>query len=226
MSTSAGILTEHIPQRVAGPVFWGSFFGIFVGSIMAGLSHLGLIGIESFSGAKVSALGRPNPIVVIFCCLLCIRYYASIIFLSYDDVTSPKVRSLERSGRRMIFGVQLFLIVGCGLNIAVLPVFGAGAATGIILLQALSLIPYWCYLWRIVIAGPESDFRMLLALGDLTILVSAAAFLTWELGWFPYNETGAGMLLGAILFVFVGETITTYRKSIKNLLVQTLEYLR
>ena len=67
---------------------------------------------------------------------------------------------------------------------------------------------------------------MLLALGDLTILVSAATFLTWELGWFPYNEAGAGMCMGAILFVFVGETITTYRKSIKNLLVQTWEYLR
>ena len=121
MSISAGVLAEHIPQRAAGPVFWGSLLGIFVGSVMAGLSHLGLIGIESSSSAKVSALGRPNPIVVVFCCLLCIRYYASIIFLSYDAVTSPKVRSLERRARRIIFGGQLFLIVGCGLNIAVLP---------------------------------------------------------------------------------------------------------
>lgn len=226
MPTSEGILTEHIPQRVTGPVFWGSFFGIFVGSIMAGLSHLELIGIESCMGTNVSALGRPNPIVVIFCCLLCIRYYASIIFLSYDDVTSPKVRSLERRGRRTIFGVQLFLIVCCSLNIAVLPVFGAAAATTIILLQAVSVGPYWWYLWRILLTGVESNFRMLLAFGDLTILVSAATFLTWELGWFPYNETGAGMCMGAILFVFLGETITTYRKSIKNLMVQTLEYLR
>lgn len=226
MSTSAAMLTQHIPQRAAGPVFWGSFFGIFVGSVMAGLSYLGLIGIESCPGAKVSALGRPNPIVVIFCCLLCIRYYASLIFLSYDDVTSPKVRSLERRGRRTIFGVQLFLIVGCSLNIAVLPVFGARAAIGIILLQALSLIPYWWYLWRILLTGVQSDFRKLLALGDLAILVSAVTFLTWELGWFPYDETGAGMCMGAILFVFVGETITTYRKSIKNLLVQTWEDLR
>lgn len=216
----------HILEGGASPVFWGSFFGILVSSFMAGLSHLGVVGTELRSDTMESTFIVPNPIVVIFCCLLCIRYYASIIFLSYDDVTSPMVLNLERRARRTIFGVQLFLIVGCSLNIAILAIFGAGAATVVILIQAVSVVPYWWYVWDILITGAEYNFRMLLVLGDVVILVSAATFLTWELGWFPYDETGAGMCMGAILFIFVGEAITNYRKSFVILLLRTRDTLR
>ena len=210
----------------ASPVFLGSFFGILVSSVMAGLSHLGVLGSELRSDIMDSTFIAPNPIVVIFCCLLCIRYYASIIFLSYDDVTSPMVLNLERPARRTIFGVQLFLIVGCSLNIAILPIFGAGAAMVVIVMQALSVGPYWWYLWRILFTGAKDDFRLLLALGDVTILVSATTFLTWELGWFRYDETGAGLCMGAILFIFVGEAITNYRKSVVILLLRTRDTLK
>lgn len=218
MSSSPTQPQQHLPRGVTSPAFWGSFLGLLLGSITAGLAYVGLIG-PSASSLQV------RPVVAIFCCLLCVRYYASIVFLSYDDVASPKVRGLEETARKAVFAVQLVLIIGCSVNIAVLPVFGAGAATAVIVCQALSVMPYWRYLWRILLSGPEDNFHLLLALGDLAILVSACTFLTWEIGWFAYDDTGAGMCMGAILFVFIGECITTYRKAISVFVRETLDSL-
>ena len=219
MTNGSATATTHIPQGITNPAFWGSFLGLTVGSIAAGLSYVGVVGPSTTTGTEI------HPVVAIFCCVLCVRYYASIVFLSYDDVASPKVAALERGGRRTIFAVQLALIIGCSLNIAVLPVFGAAAATGVIVVQALSVLPYWHYLWRILLAGPDDDFRLLLALGDVTILVSACAFFSWEMEWFAYDETGAGMCMGAILFVFIGECITTYRKAVRTFIREAVASL-
>lgn len=218
MSSTSDPRQAHLPGGVTSPVFWGSFLGLLIGSTTAGLSYVSAIGPDVNSGDV-------RPVVAIFCVLLCVRYYASIVFLTYDDVASPSVRGLERKARLTVFVVQLILIVGCSVNIAALPVFGAVAATGIILVQALSVTAYWRFLWRILLRGPDENFRLLLALGDFTILVSAATFFTWEIGWFAYDETGAGMCIGAILFVFIGECITTYRKAIGAFVRETAAML-
>ena len=165
---------------VTSPVFWGSFLGILAGSIIAGLSYLGVIGFQLNDFSKDVA-SEPHAIVVIFCCLLCVRYYASIVFLTYDNTTSPRVTTLEVKARRAIFFVQFLLVFGCGLNIALLPLFGGVAATGIIVIQATLMGVSWRYLWRVLLVeDPEARFRIVIALGDIVILVSAVIFFVWE----------------------------------------------
>ena len=196
---------------------------------MAGLSYLSF-GINSSWFTELIGTDPTrdrHPVVVVFCCLLCIRYYASIVFLTYDDTASPRVQALEVRARRAIFFIQLFLILGCNLNIAILPVFGGAAATVVIVAQASLLIGYWRWLWRVLLVEDENaNFNVVKAMGDLAILVSALIFLIWELGWFEYNETGAGMCMGAILMIFLIECGTTYRQSLKSFVEATAEFLR
>jgi hypothetical protein len=209
-------------RGVTTPVFWGSFLGILIGSVIAGLSYLGLIGPElRFTDKEASV--NPRPVMVIFCCLLCIRYYASIIFLTYDDTTSPRVLQLEPRARQTIFLIQLLLIIGCSLNIALLPLYGATAAILVIIVQSTLIIEYWALLWRVLlIEDPQARFRVVVALGDLAILISAAIFFVWENNWFDYDETGAGMCMGAIIIVFIAECLTTYFDSFRSFLRDTL----
>jgi len=224
--TSHQVCNNDMRIVVTSPAFWGSLIGIFIGSIISGLAYIGAIGprVELPIGEVVA---KPHAIVVIFCCLLCIRYYASIIFLTYDDTASPRVRALEVKSRRSIFFIQLLLIVGCTLNIALLPLFGATVATGVIVAQASLIGEYWRRLWRVLlIEDPESRFKVVIAIGDITILVSAVIFFAWENGWGTYDETGAGMIMGAIIFVFVVESATTYFGSIRSFLLDTANALR
>lgn len=210
---------------VTSPAFWGSFLGILISSIIAGLSYLGMI--NTTINLPSEAAAEPHAIVVIFCCLLCIRYYASIIFLTYDSTASPRVRGLEVKARRSIFLVQLLLIAGCSINIALLPLFGGVAATGVIVVQAALVGEYWRRLWHILLVDdPEARFRIVIVIGDFTILVSAVTFFVWEYGWFNYDETGAGMCMGAIIFIFIVECFTTYFDSLRLFLNDTISALR
>ena len=212
-------------RGVTSPVFWGSFIGILVGSIIAGLSYLGLIGPQ-LEDISENGVINTRPTIVIFCCLLCIRYYASIIFLTYDDTASPRLEILETKARRVIFVIQLLLIVGCSLNIALLPLYGAAVATGVILVQALLVVEYWRRLWRILLVeGPQARFRVVIAIGDFAILGSALMFFIWENNWATYNETGAGMCIGVIIFVFIVECVTTYYDSMRAFILDTLHTL-
>lgn len=108
----------------------------------------------------------------------------------------------------------------------VLPAWRERMGRRVIFPQASSLGPLWRQVWKSVITGPDADFRLLLVLGDLTILVTAATFLTWELGVFPYDDTGAGFLMGAVTFVFIGESITTYRKAVVVFVNETFHSLK
>ena len=214
-------IVNNYKRNVTSPVFWGSFFGILSGSIIGGLSYLGQIGNISHIVAS-----KPRVLVVVFCCLLCVRYYASIIFLTYDDATSPRIAQFEHKARRAVYIIQLLLIIGCSLNIAFLPVFGGAAATAIIVLQATLIIEYWRRLWRVLLtAGSEGKFRIVIVIRDLTILFSAIAFFCWENGWLKYDDTGAGMCMGAIIFIFIVECATTYYNSIRKFLGDTIDAL-
>ena len=214
-------------RGINSPVFWGSFIGLLAGSILSGFSYLGYIGsIEHIVSSSIHG-SQPRPVVVIFCCLLCIRYYASIVFLTYDDTASPRIRQLEANSRRAIFIIQFLLIVGCSLNIALLPVFGGVAATGVIVVQATLVCEYWRRLWGVLLAGKqESRFEIVIAISDFTILVSAIVFFIWEMNWMEYDETGAGMCMGAIIFIFVVECLTTYFDSLKKFLGLTISGLK
>jgi hypothetical protein len=219
-------ILPYIPEGVTSPIFWGSLLGMFVGSTLTGLSYMGIIGslpVQIIDGKLTQNI--PNPLVVFFSCLLCIRYYASVVFLTYDDFASETIRSLEKKARWTIFITQLLLITGCSLNIAVLPVFGGWAASVVIVAQAMSIIPYWIILSNFLFKSPDGDFRLLLALGDVTILISACLFLLWELRLLPYSPTTGGLFMGATIFVFIGESVTTYRKSTIFFLKKTIESL-
>ena len=100
---------------VTTPVFWSSLLGILAGSILGGLTYLGLIGDDASTRAAANVA---RPVVVLFCCLLCIRYYASIVFVSYDDLASPYASRLSRRAKVTIFVAQAVQILGCTLNIA------------------------------------------------------------------------------------------------------------
>jgi len=197
---------------VTTPVFWSSLLGILAGSILGGLTYLGLIGDDASTRAAANVA---RPVVVLFCCLLCIRYYASIVFVSYDDLASPYASRLSRRAKVTIFVAQAVQILGCTLNIALLPVFGAVVATAVILCQGAAAFAYWWHLAGLLKGGKDRVFRpRFLLLGDALILLSAAVFFTWELGIWAYDETGAGMCLGVILLIFVVECVTTYPDSV------------
>lgn len=195
------------------PVFWGSLVGLVAGSVISGLSSLG-----TFRSSEAADVLIKSPLVIVFCVLLCIRYYASITFLTYDPATSPKVARLEPKARRMIFIVQLLLVVGCSLNIAFLSVFGGLAAVIVICVQASLVSLYWVHLWKVHLREDEdSKFRVVLAIADLVILVAAFTFFAWEMGLATYDETGGGMLMGAILLVFIVECATNYYRGVRGL---------
>lgn len=225
IATQPATLTT-VPAGVTSPIFWASFFGILVASIISGLDYLDIIGEVPIAVGDPAHAVEPKPLVVIFCCLLCVRYYASMVFLSYEDVSSGLVRNLEKKARLTVFVAQLMLVIGCSLNIAILPVFGGAAASAVIIFQAVSVAPYWTFLGKTLVTAPDGNFRLLLALGDLAILGSAIFFFLWEIGWATYNPTGAGFCMGAIFIVFVAECTTTYRKAIKDFLQSTIADLK
>lgn len=207
---------------VSSPVFWGSFFGITFTSVLGGLSYIQLV---DFSAPNVS--GSQNGFVIVFLCVLCVRYYASVIFLTYKDALTTEVRSLESSARRSVFWIQFLLIFGCSANASLLPIFGAAAACVVVIFQGLLMMRYWRIVWSLVISEhPQGDLNVLMFIVDIAILMSAIFYFLWEAGIVKYDRGTAGIFLGAVFLGFIGECATSYFRAIRAFVRETRNALR
>lgn len=206
---------------VSSPVFWGSFVGILFSALVAGLSYLHIIG-------TVSQQIEPNQngYVVVFLCLLCVRYYASVIFLTYKDPLTPEVRGLEPHARRAVFWIQLLLIFGCSASVSLLPVFGIGAACVIVISQGLMMMRYWLIVGSFVISEqPRGDRHVIILIGDIAILGSAIIYFLMEKAIIEYDRGAAGLCLGAVFISFAGECAISYYRSIRAFVKETRDSL-
>ena len=202
---------------VSSPVFWGSFVGILFSALVAGLSYLQIIGASS----KVIQPAE-NGWVVVFLCLLCIRYYASVVFLTYMDHLSSDIRRLGAQARRWVFWIQVLLIFGCSASASLLPVFGVSAACFIVILQGVMMMRYWRIVWSFVMsAQPQGDRHVIIFVGDIAILVSGIYYFLMEWGVVEYNSGQAGFCLGGIFMLFVTECATGYLRSIRAFVRET-----
>jgi hypothetical protein len=211
-------VTVNIPGGVESPVFWGSVLGVVTSSLLAGYSY--------WAGVQT-----PKPmatesawIVAVFCCVVGIRYYTSVVFLSYEDFLSNKIRTLGFTERREIFIGQCIMIFGCSLNASLLTSVGALAAGVVILVQASSTILYWRLLWRELVRGPEGDPKMVMILGELAVAILACLIIAKHLGA-PIDSQAESALLGSVIIVFLAECTTTYARSVFEFSRRTANYL-
>ena len=68
---------------------------------------------------------------------------------------------------------------------------------------------------------PRGDWHILLFIGDIAILGSALLYLLWEAGIIPYDQRAAGFCLGAVTLAFIGESSTSYYRSIAAFIGET-----
>ena len=207
---------------VSSPVFWGSFAGILFSAVVAGLSYLQIIGTTS---EKIQP--AENGFVVVFLCLLCVRYYASVIFLTYKDALAPEVRGLQAYARRAVFWIQLLLIFGCSASVSLLPVFGVAAACFVVISQGIMMMRYWLIVGSFVISEqPRGDRHIIILIGDIAILGSAVIYFLMEMAIIEYDRGAAGLCLGTVFISFVGECALSYFRSIRAFVRETRDSLR
>ncbi len=202
---------------VSSPVFWGSFLGMLFAAVVAGLSYLHIIG-----GASQQTVPGQSGYVVVFLSLLCVRYYASVIFLTYLDPMTPEVRGLDPRARRAVFWIQLLLIFGCSASASLLPVFGVGAACFIVISQGVMMARYWFIVGSFVISEqPKGDRHIILLIADIAILGSAVYYFLMEIAILTYDRGAAGLCLGAVFISFVSECAIGYYRSIRAFVRET-----
>jgi hypothetical protein len=212
-------VVKAIPPGAESPVFWGSVAGIVFGAVIA------FVDLVFSSGQIAGWPGDETWIVAVFACTVGVRYYASVVFLTYDDILSARIRKLSASDRRAIFASQSVLVLGSNLNISLLTTLGALASAIVILIQSLSTIMYWKPLWRVLIKGPGGNFSLFLALGEIAVGVCAVFVILRHTG-VVRDIQGQSILLGMVIMVFLTECFTTYPSSASAFWKRTASYLR
>lgn len=204
-----------VPPGAESPVLWGSVAGVVLSASIAFVAFL----------SEATSTDDSAWIVAAFACVVGIRYYTSVVFLTYDDFLSRDIAALPTSARRGIFLSQVTLILGSSLNISLLTTLGAVASAVVIVLQCLSTLLYWKPLWTSLTKAPDGNFRLFMALGEVAVAACALHILL-RLAGVITNIQGESMLLGSVIMLFITECVTTYTKSVVAFLRRTADYLK
>lgn len=204
-----------VPPGAESPVLWGSIAGVLVS---AGIAFATFLSNSSASSSDEAW------IVAAFACVVGVRYYTSVVFLTYDDYLSPKIEACSAGARQGIFVSQFVLVLGSSLNISLLTTLGAVASASVILLQAASTVLYWKPLWKPLTKGPDGRFRMFMVLGEVAVAACALHILL-RLTGLTTSVQGESMLLGAVIMLFITECVTTYTESVTAFFQRTRAYL-
>ena len=216
-TTSAGV-TISIPPGAESPVLWGSVAGVVVAASIAFASFV--VSPHQAPGGQAG----PAWIVAVFACTVGVRYYTSVVFLTYDDFLSDRIRHTSSAARKAIFISQCALVLGSSLNISLLTTIGALASGIVILAQSLSTIMYWKPLWPELIKGPEGNFRLVMVIGEFAVGTCALYLILRHFGVVS-DLQGQSLLVGSVITVFIAECVTTYATSIRAFWKRTASYL-
>jgi hypothetical protein len=205
---------------VESPVFWGSAGGVVISAVLAGIAYA--LKLQ----APVSKHESLDAMVAFFAALVGIRYYASVVFLSYQDFMTKSISAREPSVKKFIFTSQCILIFGSSINISFLTVFGAFASAFVILIQALSTALYWIPLRKELILGNDRKWQFLMLLAEFTVASMSVVIMLRESACISGDSLGGeSMLLGAFLMVFVAEVAQTYLPSLISFYQRTRDYM-
>jgi len=221
MTTTPGTPASLTPATLTvspgaeSPVLWGSVAGVVVAASIAFASFL----------STSTAVADSMWIVAAFACVVGVRYYTSVVFLTYDDFLSRGIAVLPASAKRGIFISQVTLILGSSLNISLLTTLGAVASGLVIVIQCASTVLYWKPLWKPLTKGPDGKFRLFMVLGEVAVAACAVHVLL-RLSGVITNVQGESMLLGAVIMLFITECVTTYTESVGAFWRRTIDYLK
>lgn len=212
---------------VITPIFLGSLIGVIVSTILGGIAYLKISGL-TYSVSNDPA-GENTWVIVVFCCLLCVRYYSAIVFHAYEPTGSTLIVNISLGRKLTIFFTQTTIIIGCSLVLGVMPFYGASGASLVIFFQALLvMVGYWFVVGSIVLTGDAKDQYKISLVGDTVVLMASIAFALYKIQESTSNDNiiGIGMLLGMAVMIFLIEVVTRYQRSMKLFITETVNYFK